>query len=121
MANLRKRIEWLERSLAPAPGSVSDPYEAMKGRALQSLSTEDLMVLEDAARQGKQECEWTERESAAVKSFSGAFEHEVRRAGYGSVEEFQSSCRGGRCARRLPGNPRRRRGGRGGQRAPKML
>jgi hypothetical protein len=68
----------------------------MKRLALQSLSTEDLLVLEDAARQGKQECEWTERESAAVKAFSCAFEQEVRRAGYGSVKEFQSSCRGGR-------------------------
>jgi len=66
----------------------------MKGLALQSLSTEDLMVLEDAARQGKQECEWTERESAAVKAFAGAFEQEVRRAGYGSVKEFQAFCRG---------------------------
>jgi hypothetical protein len=95
MANLRKRIELLERSLAPAPGSASDPYEAMKGLALKGLSTEDLMVLEDVARQGKQECEWTERESAVVKALSCAFEQEVRRAGYRSVKEFQASCRGG--------------------------
>jgi hypothetical protein len=82
MATLRKRIEWLERFLAPAPGSASDPYEAIKGLALQSLSTEDLLVLEDAARQGKQECEWTERESAAVKAFSCAFEQKMRREAY---------------------------------------
>ena len=96
MANLRKRIEWLERSLAPAPTSASDPYEDIKSLALRSLAMEDLWVLRGVAEQGKRECEWTECESAAVKAFTDAFEQEVRRAGYGSVEEFQSSCRGGR-------------------------
>ena len=95
MATLRKRIEWLERALAPAPGSASDPYEDMKSLALKRLSTEDLLVLIDATGQGKQECEWTERELAAVKALSCAFEQEVQRAGYGSVKEFQAFCRGG--------------------------
>jgi hypothetical protein len=87
MANVRKRIERLERSLAPERNS--DPHEDMKRLALDSLSKENLLVLIDMCEQGKRECEWTERESAAVKALTGAFEQEVLRAGYRSVAEFQ--------------------------------
>jgi hypothetical protein len=91
MANVRKRIEWLERSLAPKPGS--DPYSAMRRLALQSLSTEDLTVLADVIEQGRRECQWTERESTAVRALTCAFEQEVQRAGYRSMAEFQRSGR----------------------------
>jgi hypothetical protein len=45
MLNVRRRIERLERFLAPEPGP--DPYEAVQRLALRSLATEDLMVLAD--------------------------------------------------------------------------
>jgi hypothetical protein len=87
MPNVRKRIERLERFLAPEP--ASNPYDAIKRLALQSLSTEDLTVLSDVIEQGKRECQWTEREWAAVKALSCAFGQEVQRAGYRSMAEFQ--------------------------------
>ena len=93
---MRRRIEWLERSLAPAPASGSNPYEDMERLALRSLSTEDLLVLIDVTKPGKRECEWTERELAAVKAITGAFEQEVQRAGYRPVAELQRSCACGR-------------------------
>jgi hypothetical protein len=49
MANVRRRIERLERFLAPKPGP--DPYGATRRLALQSLSTEDLTVLADVIEQ----------------------------------------------------------------------
>jgi hypothetical protein len=87
MANVRRRVERLERFLALEP--ASDPYGATQRLALQSLSTEDLEVLEDVIGQGKRECQWTERESVAVKALTCAFEQEMQRAGYRSVAEFQ--------------------------------
>jgi hypothetical protein len=87
MANVRRRIERLERSLAPQPGP--DPYDAIQRLALQSLSTEDLTVIADVIEQGRRECQWTERESTAVKALTGALEQEVQRAGYRSMAEFQ--------------------------------
>jgi len=86
-------VERLERFLAPEP--ASDPYEDMKSLALQSVSEEDLIVLIDVIKQGKRECQWTEREAAAMKAFTCAFEQEVQRAGYRSMAEFQRSCRSG--------------------------
>ena len=94
MPNVRRRIERLERSLVPEP--ASDPYDAIQRLALQSLSTEDLTVLADVIEQGKRECQWTERESAAVKALTCALEQEVQRAGYRSVAEFQRSGASGR-------------------------
>jgi hypothetical protein len=94
MPNVRRRVERLERFLAPEP--ASDPYDEMKRLALQSVSEEDLIVLIDVIKQGKRECQWTEREAAAMKAFTCAFEQEVRRAGYRSVAEFQRSCAAGR-------------------------
>jgi len=94
MPNVRRRVERLERFLAPEP--ASDPYDEMKSLALQSVSEEDLIVLIDVIKQGKRECQWTEREAAAMKAFTCAFEQEVRRAGYRSVAEFQRSCGSGR-------------------------
>jgi hypothetical protein len=73
-----------------------DPYNAIQRPALQRLSTENLMVLVDAIEQGRRECQWTERESTAVKALTCAFEREVRRAGYRSMAEFQRSCASGR-------------------------
>lgn len=87
MANVRRRVERLVRFLAPEP--ASDPYDDTKRLALQGLATEDLMVLGDVIEQGKRECQWTERESAAVKALNGAFEQEVQGAGYRSMAEFQ--------------------------------
>jgi hypothetical protein len=49
MPNVRRRVERLERFLAPGP--ASDPYEEMKSLALQSVSTEDLIVLIDVIKQ----------------------------------------------------------------------
>jgi hypothetical protein len=45
MPNVRRRVERLERFLAPEP--ASDPCDEMKSLALQSLPEEDLDVLED--------------------------------------------------------------------------
>jgi hypothetical protein len=78
MPNVRRRVEQLERFLAPEP--ASDPYDDMKRLALQSVSEEDLIVLIDVIKQGKQECQWTEREAAAMKALTCAFEQEVQRA-----------------------------------------
>ena len=72
MPNVRKRIEGLERSMDRMRGP--DPYDAVQRLALRSLATEDLMVLADVIGQGKRECQWTERESAAVKALHCAFE-----------------------------------------------
>jgi hypothetical protein len=83
MANVRKRIERLEKSLAPDRNA--DPDEDMKRLALQNVPTEDLQVLIDMCEQGKRECEWTERESAAAKALTVAFEQEVLRAGRQSL------------------------------------
>ena len=94
MPNVRRRVERLERFLAPEP--ASDPYDEMKSLALQSVSEEDLIVLIDVIKQGKRECQWTEREAAAMKAFTCAFEQEVQRAGYRSVADFQRSCGSGR-------------------------
>jgi hypothetical protein len=68
----------------------------MKRLALQSVSEEDLIVLIDVIKQGKRECQWTEREAAAMKALSCGFEQEVQRAGYRSVAEFQRSSAAGR-------------------------
>jgi hypothetical protein len=104
MANVQKRIEKLERSLAPARNS--DPREAMESLALHSVSTEDLLVLRKMCRAGKRESERTEPESAAVKAFSDAFEQEVRRAGYRSVAEFnRHPFRGPRASHRRSRQP----------------
>jgi hypothetical protein len=94
MANVRRRVERLERFLAPQPGP--NPYDAIQRLALQSLATEDLTVLADVIEQNRQECEWTAHESAAVKTLTCAFEQEVQRAGYRSMAEFQRSCASGR-------------------------
>lgn len=94
MPNVRRRIEGLERSMARMRGP--DPYDAMQRVALQSLGTEDLMVLADIIEQGKLEGQWTEREAAAMKALSGAFAQEVQRAGYRSVAEFQRCSASGR-------------------------
>jgi len=94
MPNVKRRVERLERFLAPEP--ASDPYEEMKSLALQSVSEEDLIVLIDVIKQGKRECQWTEREAAAMKAFTCAFEQEVQSAGYRSTAEFQRSCAAGR-------------------------
>ena len=94
MANVRRRVERLERFLAPQPGP--NPYDAIQRLALQSLATEDLTVLADVIEQGRRECQWTERESTAVKAFTCAVEQEVQRAGYRSTAEFQRSCAFGR-------------------------
>ena len=87
MPNVRRRIERLERSLAPKPGS--DPYDAIKRLALQSLATEDLTVLAEVIEQNRRECEWAEREAAAVKALTCVLEQEVQRAGYRPTAEFQ--------------------------------
>jgi hypothetical protein len=94
MPNVRKRLERLERFLAPEP--ASDPYDAIERLALQSLSTEDLTVLADVIEQGRREREWTERESAAVKALTCALDQEVQRAGSRSVADFQRSRASGR-------------------------
>jgi hypothetical protein len=90
MANVRRRLERLERFLAPEP--AADPYDAIKRLALQSLATEDLMVLAEVIEHGKPECQWMEREAAPVKALTCAFEQEVQLAGYRSTAEFQRSC-----------------------------
>jgi hypothetical protein len=87
MANVRKRIEGLERSMALMRGP--DPYDAIQRLALQSLSTEDLTVLADVIEQNRRECQWTERESTAVRALTCALDQEVQRAGFRSVAELQ--------------------------------
>jgi hypothetical protein len=61
MPNVRRRVERLERFLAPEP--ASDPYGGILLLALQGLSEEDLIALEDVTGQGKREWQWTEREA----------------------------------------------------------
>lgn len=80
-------MERLERCMARVRGP--DPHDAIQPLALRSLSTEDLMVLADVIVQGRRECQWTERESAAVKALTCAFEQKVRRIGYRSMAGFQ--------------------------------
>jgi hypothetical protein len=94
MANVRKRVERLERFLAPEP--ASDPYGAIQRLALRSLSTEDLTVLCDVIEQGRGECQWTERDSTAMKALTCALDQEVQRAGFRSVADFQRSRASGR-------------------------
>jgi hypothetical protein len=94
MANVRRRLERLERFLAPEP--AADPYDAIKRLALQSLATEDLTVLADVIGRDRRECQWTERESTAVKALTCALDQAVQRAGYRSMAEFQRSCASGR-------------------------
>jgi hypothetical protein len=94
MPNVRKRVERLERFLAPEP--ASDPYDAIKRLALQSLATEDLTVLADVIGQDRRECEWTERDSTAMKSLTCALDQGVQRAGFRSVADFQRSRASGR-------------------------
>ena len=53
-------------------------------------------VLSDVIEQNRRECQWTEREAAAVKALTCAFEQEVQLAGYRSTAEFQRSCASGR-------------------------
>ena len=67
----------------------SNPYGEMQRQVLHGLSTDDLLALINVTESGKREGEWTERESAAAKALSCAFEQEVQRAGYRSVAEFQ--------------------------------
>jgi hypothetical protein len=94
MPNVRRRVERLERFLAPEP--ASDPYGGILLLALQGLSEQDLEALEEVTGQGKQECQWTKREAAAAKALSCGFEQEVQRAGYRSAAEFQRSSAAGR-------------------------
>jgi hypothetical protein len=94
MPNVRRRVERLERFLAPE--SASDPYDDMKRLALQGVSEENLTALEDVIGQDKRESQWTEREVAAVKALTCAFEQEVQRAGYRSTAEFQRARATGR-------------------------
>jgi hypothetical protein len=47
------------------------------------------MALEDVIGQDKPESHWTEREAAAVKALTCAFEQEAQRAGYRSTAGFQ--------------------------------
>ena len=94
MPNVKRRVERLERFLAPEP--ASDPYDGILLLALQGLSEEDLIALEDVTGQVKRECQWTEREAEAAKALTGAFEQEVQRAGYRSMTEFQRSSAAGR-------------------------
>jgi hypothetical protein len=88
---LRKRIEGLERSLAPA--LTSKPSDQMMQLALGKVATEDLLVLWELTQSGKREGEWTERESAAVQAVSCAYDREVKLAGYPSVAAFQRSAK----------------------------
>ena len=82
-------LEWRAADRAGLSGRGPDPCDAIQRLALQSLSTEDLTVLADVIEPGRRECEWTESESTAVRALTGAFEQEVRRAGYRSMAEFQ--------------------------------
>lgn len=63
---------------------------------MKRLPSVDLMVLRAVVDEGKPEREWTDRESAAVKALSCAFELEAQRAGYGSLKDLRASCGGGR-------------------------
>src|SRR5580698_6241926 len=87
---LRRRIEGLERSLAP--GLHSNPHDEMMQLALRTVSTQDLEVLLELAESGKRESEWNRAESAAVEALKCAFDQEVKRAGFPSVAAFQLSA-----------------------------
>jgi hypothetical protein len=88
---LRRRIEGLERSLAPALNA--NLHDEMMQLALSNVSTQDLHVLLQIAESGKQQGEWTEREVAAVRAVSSAYDQEVIRAGYPSIAVFQRSAK----------------------------
>jgi hypothetical protein len=85
--NIRSRVDRLaglldEQQSQSAAKPGFDPTKAMRRRALGRLSTEDLYALRDAVKEGKQESEWSERESSAVKTFICLFEEEVQTAGH---------------------------------------
>jgi hypothetical protein len=92
MTSLGRRLQRIEAIIRSVTKPGSDPNRAMQRLALARLSTEDLLVLRDIVDQGKQEREWMEIESNAVKALACAFEQEVQGAGYGSIREFQRSC-----------------------------
>lgn len=95
MTSLGRRLQRLEATLRPALTPGPDPNSAMQRLALRRLLTKDLLVLCDIADHGKQESDWTESESSAVKAFAFAFEQEVQGAGYRSIREFHRSCGNG--------------------------
>ena len=78
MTTLRRRIERLEQSLRPE--LRSNPYADLIRQSLESLSTDDLLLLIAISESGKGKGEWTERESAAVRALGYAYEEEVKRA-----------------------------------------
>lgn len=92
MTSLGRRLQRIEAILRPVSKPASDPNSAMQRLALARLPTEDLRVLCDIADHGKQEGDWTEIESNAVKALVAAFEQKVQGAGYGTIREFQRSC-----------------------------
>jgi hypothetical protein len=95
MTSLGRRLQRIEAIIRPVTKPGSDPNSAMQRLALARLSTEDLRVLCDIADHGKEEGDWTEIESNAVKALACAFEREVQGAGYGTIREFQRSCGNG--------------------------
>jgi hypothetical protein len=86
---LRRRIEGLERSLAPV--IHSNPRDEMMQLALSRVSTEDMLVLWEMTKTGNEQTERTERESAAVQAVASAYDQEVKRAGFCSIAAFQLS------------------------------
>jgi hypothetical protein len=53
-------------------------------------------VLAEVIEQNRRKCEWTERESTAMKALTCALDQEVQRAGLRSVADFQRSRASGR-------------------------
>jgi len=82
MTSLGRRLNRIEAVLWPTSRRGSDLSSKMQSLALERLSDEDLGALEDILEQGKQERQWNERESKAVKALRSAFEQAARQAGY---------------------------------------
>ena len=73
-----------------------NPASGDERRSGAGVNHEDLPAIEDAIRQGQWERQWTEREAAARKALTGAFEREVRREGHRSTAESQRAPVAGR-------------------------
>jgi len=90
MRNVRRRLTVLERlpQFQPAPG----PLEQIKVLALQSLSQQDLELLQAISKEQGTELrhrELSEPEAAACAAWGAALETEARRTGWKSFAEAE--------------------------------
>jgi hypothetical protein len=95
MQNVRRRVETLERSLAPKHEPTAD--QVIFRQTLHRLSIDDLKCLRGIAvdyQLGQLNRDLTPGESAAIAVYASAFQQELQLAGFSSMAEFQRKyCR----------------------------